>query len=92
METGEAREMHHFAVLIGYGANAINPYLAFETIENEIRKKVYPENLDIDHAQKNFLKATHKGLLKIIAKMGISTIQSYCGAQIFEAVGLGKNW
>ena len=90
METGEAREMHHFAVLIGYGANAINPYLAFETIENEIRKKVYPENLDIDHAQKNFLKATHKGLLKIIAKMGISTIQSYCGAQIFEAVGLGE--
>ena len=90
METGEAREMHHFAVLIGYGANAINPYLAFETIENEIREKIYPENLDSEHAHKNFLKATHKGLLKIIAKMGISTIQSYCGAQIFEAVGLGE--
>jgi len=89
LETGEAREMHHFAVLIGYGANAINPYLAFETIEDEIRKKIYPAGLDRGPAHKNFLKATHKGLLKIIAKMGISTIQSYCGAQIFEAVGLG---
>ena len=92
LETGEAREMHHFAVLIGYGANAVNPYLALETIENEIRKGIYPENLDSDHARKNFLKATHKGLLKIIAKMGISTIQSYCGAQIFEAVGLGEEF
>ena len=89
LETGAAREMHHFAVLIGYGANAINPYLAFETIEDEIRKKIYPAGLDRGPAHKNFLKATHKGLLKIIAKMGISTIQSYCGAQIFEAVGLG---
>ena len=92
LETGEAREMHHFAVLIGYGANAINPYLALETIEDEIRKGIYPENLDSGHARKNFLKATHKGLLKIIAKMGISTIQSYCGAQIFEAVGLGEEF
>ncbi len=90
LETGEAREMHHFAVLIGYGANAINPYLAFETIEYEIRDRVYPEDLDSEHAHKNFMKATRKGLFKIISKMGISTIQSYCGAQIFEAVGLGE--
>ncbi|MDO8580484.1 MAG: glutamate synthase central domain-containing protein, partial [Candidatus Omnitrophota bacterium] len=89
IETGEAREMHHFAVLIGYGANAINPYLVYEIIEQEVRnggsfnKAVYKEDV------KNFLKATRKGLFKIISKMGISTIQSYCGAQIFEAVGLG---
>ena len=92
LETGEAREMHHFAVLIGYGANAINPYLVFETIEQEIRKKVYPEGLSFKEARKNFLKATRKGLFKIVSKMGISTIQSYCGAQIFEAVGLGEEF
>jgi glutamate synthase (NADPH) large chain len=90
LETGEAREMHHFAVLIGYGANAINPYLVFETIESEHRKGNYLPNLDLEHGQLNYIKATHKGLFKIISKMGISTIQSYCGAQIFEAVGLGE--
>ncbi len=90
LETGEAREMHHFAVLIGYGANAINPYLAFETVESEILKKNLPLDLTYKVAQKNFIKATRKGLFKIISKMGISTIQSYCGAQIFEAVGLGE--
>ncbi|VAX36684.1 Glutamate synthase [NADPH] large chain [hydrothermal vent metagenome] len=88
LETGEAREMHHFAVLIGYGANAINPYLAFETIENEINQGTYPKGLTIEEALKNYMKATRKGLFKVISKMGISTIQSYCGAQIFEAVGL----
>ena len=87
VETGEAREMHHFAVLIGYGANAINPYLAFETIESEIKKGNFPEGLSFKEAQKNFIKSTRKGLFKITSKMGISTIQSYCGAQIFEAVG-----
>ncbi len=90
VETGEAREMHHFAVLIGYGANAVNPYLAFEIIESELNKGSYPEGLTFKDAQKNFLKAARKGLFKIISKMGISTIQSYCGAQIFEAVGLGE--
>ncbi|MCK5013896.1 MAG: glutamate synthase large subunit [Candidatus Omnitrophica bacterium] len=90
IETGEAREMHHFAVLIGYGANAVNPYLAFETLENQINKGTYPAHLTYAEAHKNFFKATRKGLFKIISKMGISTIQSYCGAQIFEAVGLGK--
>ncbi len=90
LETGEAREMHHFAVLIGYGANAINPYLAFETIEFEINKGVFSEELTFEQAQKNYVKSTRKGLFKIISKMGISTIQSYCGAQIFEAIGLGE--
>ena len=91
VETGEAREMHHFAVLIGYGANAVNPYLAFETLENQINKGTYPPHLTYAEAHKNFFKATRKGLFKIISKMGISTIQSYCGAQIFEAVGLKKS-
>ena len=91
LESGEPREMHHFAVLIGYGANAINPYLAFETIENEIHKGHYYD-LTIDKALKNYMKATRKGLFKVISKMGISTIQSYCGAQIFEAVGLGEEF
>lgn len=90
LESGETREMHHFAVSIGYGANAINPYLAFETIQDEIQKGHYSENLDYETAIKNYIKSTRKGLFKIISKMGISTIQSYCGAQIFEAVGLGS--
>jgi len=88
-ETGEAREMHHFAVLIGYGANAINPYLAFETIEFELGNS-FMVDMPYKEAQKNYIKSTRKGLFKIISKMGISTIQSYCGAQIFEAVGLGS--
>jgi glutamate synthase domain-containing protein 2/glutamate synthase domain-containing protein 1/glutamate synthase domain-containing protein 3 len=91
LETGEAREMHHFAVLIGYGANAVNPYLAFETIEDQINKGLYPPEIKYKDAEKNFLKACRKGLFKVISKMGISTIQSYCGAQIFEAVGLSTS-
>ena len=87
-ETGEARDMHHFALLIGYGVQAVNPYLALETIEGEIEKGHYPSEIDPDTAKQHFLKAMRKGLFKIISKMGISTIQSYCGAQIFEAVGL----
>lgn len=90
LESGEAREMHHFAVLIGYGANAINPYLAFETIEDAVIRGEY-YNITFEQAQEKFLKAARKGLFKIISKMGISTIQSYCGAQIFEAVGLGSD-
>lgn len=90
IESGEAREMHHFACLIGYGANAVNPYLAFESIEAMINDNKFDEPLNIKDAEKNYIKSTHKGLYKIISKMGISTIQSYCGAQIFEAVGLGS--
>jgi glutamate synthase domain-containing protein 2/glutamate synthase domain-containing protein 3 len=90
LETGEAREMHHFAVLIGYGANAINPYLVFETIEHEVQIGNYPEEIAFKDALKNYIKSARKGIFKIISKMGISTIQSYCGAQIFEAVGLGN--
>lgn len=90
LETGEAREVHHFATLIGYGVNAINPYLVFETIKHQIENKVFENGITFDQAVKNYLSAVTKGLYKIISKMGISTIQSYCGAQIFEAVGLGK--
>jgi glutamate synthase domain-containing protein 2/glutamate synthase domain-containing protein 3 len=91
IETGEAREMHHFALLIGYGAGVVNPYLAFESIADMIKEKLIPPDVDYEHAEKNYIKSTRKGLLKIIAKMGISTIQSYRGAQIFEAVGLNAS-
>jgi glutamate synthase (ferredoxin) len=90
VETGEAREVHHFSLLIGYGAGAINPYLAFETLHNMVARKVLPPGLTYAEAQKKFIKASDKAILKVIAKMGISTIQSYRGAQIFEAVGVGK--
>ena len=88
VETGEAREMMHFALLIGYGAGGIFPYLAYETIEQIISDGKYVEKMEFEKGVENFIKATRKGLYKIIAKMGISTIQSYRGAQIFEAVGL----
>jgi len=91
VETGEAREMMHFALLIGYGAGAIYPYLAYQTVAQIAREGVFIESLDDETAIENFIKATRKGLFKIIAKMGISTIQSYRGAQIFEAVGLNDN-
>jgi glutamate synthase domain-containing protein 2/glutamate synthase domain-containing protein 1/glutamate synthase domain-containing protein 3 len=91
VESGEAREMAHFALLIGYGAAAVNPYLAIETIEQLAEEGTFvgPE-LDPKKAVQNYLKAIGKGLLKIIAKMGISTLQSYRGAQIFEAVGVSR--
>ena len=88
IECGDAREVHHFATLIGYGANAINPYLAFETIEDLRKRTLIDEHLSSENATKNYINAIEKGLLKIMSKMGISTIQSYTGAQIFEAVGL----
>lgn len=91
VETGEAREIHHFAVLIGYGANLVNPYLAFDTLKLELEKGNLEGVESYEEAQTNFLKAVRKGLFKIISKMGISTIQSYCGAQIFEAIGLNEN-
>ena len=91
VETGEAREMMHFALLIGYGAGGIFPYLAYETIEQIIRDGKYVEKMEFEKGVENFLKATRKGLYKIIAKMGISTIQSYRGAQSFEAAGLNDS-
>lgn len=87
IETGEAREVHHFALLLGFGASAINPYLAFASIEDMRRNGLLGE-ISTEKARANFIKAVNKGLLKIISKMGISTVQSYIGSQIFEAVGL----
>jgi len=87
LESGEPREVHHFAVLLGYGITAINPYLAFESIDDMIGQGMLP-GLDYKTGVKNFIKASVKGIVKTMAKMGISTIQSYRGAQICEAVGL----
>ena len=92
LETGEAREVHHFACLAGYGAEAINPYLAFETLEALRESGEFPEEVDDHEVVKRFIKAVDKGLLKVMSKMGISTYQSYCGAQIFDAVGLNKTF
>lgn len=86
VETGEAREVHHFCALAGFGAEAINPYVAFETLEDIRVRKELP--LTTYEVQKNFIKAIGKGILKVMSKMGISTYQSYCGAQIFDAIGL----
>ncbi|HIP61585.1 MAG TPA: glutamate synthase subunit alpha, partial [Sulfurovum sp.] len=90
IESAEPREIHHFATLIGYGANAINPFLAFETIEDMRTRKLIREDLTHDMAIENYITAIGKGIYKIMSKMGISTIRSYTGAQIFEAVGLGS--
>jgi len=89
LESGEPREVHHFAVLIGYGCSAINPYLAYETLDDLI-KEGFLLNTDHKTAVKKFIKAAIKGVVKTMAKMGISTVQSYRGAQIFEAVGLNS--
>ncbi|MFT7003230.1 MAG: glutamate synthase domain-containing protein 2/glutamate synthase domain-containing protein 1 [Sulfurimonas sp.] len=91
IETGEARSVHHFATLIGYGANAINPYLAFESIEDMRSRKLIDENITHEEAIQNYISAIGKGIYKVMSKMGISTIRSYTGAQIFEAVGLSQN-
>ena len=88
VETGEPREVHHFCCLAGYGAEAINPYLAFETLA--AMAKDLPEPVSPYEVVKRFIKSVDKGLLKVMSKMGISTYQSYCGAQIFDAVGLTK--
>ncbi len=90
VETGEAREVHHFALLAGYGAEAINPYLAFETLAT--MAKTFPDEVDGAEAVKRYIKSIGKGLLKVMSKMGISTYQSYCGAQIFDAVGLAEDF
>lgn len=88
LESGEPREVAHFALLCGYGANAINPYLAFETIADLSLQGLLPEVPNYKDAKKKYIKSIGKGLFKVFSKMGISTLQSYCGAQIFEAVGL----
>ena len=88
VETGEPRDVHHFACLIGFGAGTVNPYLLFESLVDMERDDYFPEGLDASTAEGKFIKAINKGLLKIFSKMGISTVQSYCGAQIFEAIGL----
>jgi len=90
VETGEAREVHHLCCLAGYGAEAINPYLAFETLE--ATRHTFPEPLSAREVQKRYIKALDKAILKVMAKMGISTYQSYCGAQIFDAIGLASDF
>lgn len=98
METGEAREIHHFCTLLGFGANAINPYLAFETLDDMLRQGILviddshrnEEESDHDAAVRHYIKAANKGIIKVMSKLGISSVQSYRGAQIFEALGLDK--
>src|SRR6187455_3266395 len=90
VETGEAHEVHQFCTLAGYGAEAINPYLAFETIEAIVPE--LDEEVSVEEAVKRYIKASDKGILKVMSKMGISTYQSYCGAQIFDAVGLRSDF
>jgi len=90
VETGDAREVHHFSLLTGYGAGAVNPYLAFETLRQMQREGYLPADKPIEKLEQNYVKAVGKGLLKVMSKMGISTQQSYRGAQIFEAIGLNK--
>src|SRR5271167_1977114 len=91
VESGEPREVMHFALLIGYGASAVNPYLAVETLEDMVNRGHLPEGCTFASALKNFKKSINKGLLKTFSKMGISTLQSYRGAQVFEAVGLNQS-
>src|SRR5262245_38114 len=89
LESGEPREVHHFCLLLGYGVQAINPYLAYECL-NDMIHEVMLKGITYYEAIKGYDKAVYKGVVKVLAKMGISTIKSYCGAQIFEAVGLGQ--
>ncbi|MFI5192810.1 MAG: glutamate synthase large subunit [Chitinophagales bacterium] len=91
VEAGDVWEVHHFACLIGFGATAINPYLAFATIRDAKNTGKLQSPLDPDHLKKNYIKAVNEGLLKVFSKMGISTLQSYQGAQIFEIIGLNHS-
>ena len=88
VESGDAREVHHFCLLLGYGASAINPYVAFESLDDMLRQGMLPDGFDHPKLVKNYIKAVYKGVVKVMSKMGISTVQSYRGAQIFEAIGL----
>ena len=90
IESGEPREVMHFAMLIGYGASAVNPYLAFETLDDLAQRGLLRDGVDSEKAQYGFRKGINKGLLKVFSKMGISTLQSYRGAQVFEAIGLNR--
>ncbi len=90
IETGSAREVHHFTTLAGFGAEAINPYLAFETLFDLHRRNRFPDGLSFEDVKTRYIKAINKGLFKVMSKMGISTYQSYCGAQIYEAIGLSS--
>ncbi|MBF0271080.1 MAG: glutamate synthase large subunit [Magnetococcales bacterium] len=92
IETGEAREVTHFALLVGYGAGAINPYLAFESLEELANRGLIESPKGVAGLHANYIKALGKGMLKIFSKMGISTLRSYCGAQIFEAIGLNRRF
>jgi len=92
IETGEAREVHHFALLTGFGAGAVNPYLAFSTLRQMLDENRIPATYTYEKLEKNYIKAIGKGLLKVMSKMGISTQASYRGAQIFEAIGLNNEF
>src|SRR5208282_3843824 len=89
IECGDAREVHHFALLLGYGAGTINPYVAFETLDDMIHQGLL-KGMDYEEAIYRYRKAIKKGVVKVMSKMGISTVQSYRGAQIFEAIGLNE--
>ena len=91
LESGEPREVHHFALLIGYGAAAVNPYLAFATLRDLLPQEQRSQS-DLDHAIENYIKAVNKGVVKVMSKMGISTAQSYRGAQVYEAIGLDREF
>jgi glutamate synthase domain-containing protein 2/glutamate synthase domain-containing protein 1/glutamate synthase domain-containing protein 3 len=90
VESGEPREVQHFCLLIGYGASAVCPYLAIETLEHLHERGQLPDGISFETALKNYKKSIQKGLLKVFSKMGISTLQSYRGAQIFESIGLNR--
>jgi glutamate synthase (ferredoxin) len=92
IECGDAREVHHFALLLGYGAGSINPYVAFETLDDMIKQGLIKPEIDHAQAVYRYRKAIKKGVVKVMSKMGISTIQSYRGAQIFEAIGLNQEF
>ena len=91
VEAGDVREVHHVALLMGYGAAAVNPYLALESVEDLVRRRTYLPGVDAEQAVKNVVKALGKGVLKVMSKMGVSTVASYTGAQIFEATGLSQD-
>src|SRR5690606_22841323 len=92
VESGEPREVHHFCCLAGYGAEAINPYLAFDTLLDMHARGEFPPEVSAAEVVERYIKAIGKGILKVMSKMGISTYQSYCGAQIFDAVGLRSDF
>ncbi|MCG6114583.1 MAG: glutamate synthase large subunit [Mesorhizobium sp.] len=92
VESGEPREVHHFCCLAGFGAEAINPYLAFDTLLDMHRRKEFPPEVEVHEVVERYIKSIGKGILKVMSKMGISTYQSYCGAQIFDAVGLSSEF